>query len=147
MADEGQVIYWDASAILSVLLADKQSEIAADWMRKADTHLISTLAHSETCAVIARLEKGRHLTSGLAKEALQALKNGPWRRLNAWPDWDEAIQLSRRRSLRGADLWHLATSAKLQSEIPELTLLTFDAKLHEAALGERLANHDFLNGA
>ena len=147
MADEGQVIYWDASAILSVLLADEQSEIAADWVRKADTHLISTLAHSETCAVIARLEKEGHLSSGLAKEALQALKDGPWRRLNAWPDWDESIALSRRRPLRGADLWHLATSAKLQTEIPELTLLTFDAKLHQAALGERLASHVFLNGA
>lgn len=146
MANEGQVIYWDASAILSVLLADKHSEIAADWVRKAETHLISTLAHSETCAVIARLEKEGHLTPVLANEALQTLMNGPWRRLNAWPDWDEAIQLSRRWSLRGADLWHLATSAKLQTEIPELTLLTFDTKLHQAALGERLASHDFLNG-
>ncbi|MGH2424940.1 MAG: hypothetical protein ACRDF1_01465 [bacterium] len=39
-------------------------------------------------------------------------------------------------SLRGADLWHLCTAKSLQSELPELRILTFDARLATAARGE-----------
>jgi hypothetical protein len=40
--------------------------------------------------------------------------------------------------LRGAGLWHLATAETLPSDLPELTLLTFDARLAAAAEGEGL---------
>ncbi len=36
----------------------------------------------------------------------------------------------------GADLWHLCTAKSPQIELPELKILTFDARLAAAARGE-----------
>jgi len=101
-------------------------------------HLISTLAWAEVHAVIARVERERALTRVLVKAAREALEEGPWRRLNVSPEWRLMETLSSKWSLRGADLWHLCTAKSLQSELPELRILTFDARLAAAARGEGL---------
>lgn len=101
-------------------------------------HFISTLAYSETCAVIARMQREQILADILAKVSLESLEEGFWRRLNVWPEWEIVLYLSKIWPLRGADLWHLATSKSLQKELPELFLLTFDDRLRKAAQGEGL---------
>jgi hypothetical protein len=46
MAEDAYVVvYWDTSAILSVLLKDNHTEEARKWVRKG-LHLMSTLAYS-----------------------------------------------------------------------------------------------------
>ena len=136
------VVYWDASAILSVLFADTHSESARAMADQRGLHLVSTLTYGETCAVIARLQRERILTQVLIRAAFEVLEEGPWRRLTAWPDWNAIRSLSLKWPLRGADLWHLALTKSLQAQLPEICLLTFDGRLRAAAEGERLSGDD-----
>ncbi len=134
-----QVIYWDASAVLSTLFEDRHSQEALRWTRKDQVHLLSTLAYAETCAVIARIQKEGVLAKVLIEAANEVLEEGLWRHLNLHPDWTTVQPLSAKWRLRGTDLWHLATAKRLQRQIPELCLLTFDARLQKAAQGEDMA--------
>lgn len=59
------VIYWDSSAILSAIFKDRHSAEAQRWARKESIHLMSTLAYTETCAVIARVQRERLLADVL----------------------------------------------------------------------------------
>ena len=136
--DTPSVIYWDSSAILSALFKDARSEEAIEWSRKKGVHLISTLSYAEVFAVITRLKRERILADVLVSAAFEALEQGPWRYLNILPDWEVIKALSQKRSLRGADLWHLAAAKTLQNQIPELELLTFDKRLMSAAKNEHL---------
>jgi predicted nucleic acid-binding protein len=132
-------VYWDSSAILSALFRDGHSEEATRHARRSAVHFLSTLAWAEVHAVIARIERERALAKVLVAAAREAFEEGPWRRLNAVPDWKVVRDLSSKWPLRGADLWHLAVAKGLQSEIPELTVLSFDARLAAAARSEGLA--------
>ena len=138
--DTPSIVYWDASAVLSALFKDSQSEEAIKWSQKKGIHLISTLAYAEVCAVIIRLKKERILADVLVRAAFEALEQGPWRYLNVLPDWEQIKVLSQKRSLRGADLWHLAVGKILQGQIPELEILTFDKKLRAAVKKEHLSS-------
>jgi predicted nucleic acid-binding protein len=136
MADvDGQPIYWDASAVLSVLIHDVNSARATATARGAGTHLFSTLGYAEAFAVVARLEREGSLPSVLADAAREVIVSGPWRRLALQPDWKAIEGLAPRWPLRGADLWHLATAETLRRQLPELTMMTFDARLALASQG------------
>lgn len=132
------VIYWDSSAILSALFEDAHTGRAVNWARKSADHLISSLAYAETCAVISRMKREEILTGEIIDTALAALDAGPWRYLNISPDREIARMLSMKRSLRGADLWHLAAAKSLQTRLHETYLLTFDHLLEAAAREEGL---------
>ncbi len=136
--DDPHVIYWDSSALLSALFKDRCSDEAQKWAHQEGIHLMSTLAYTETCAVIARIQRDSLLADFLIKAALEILEGGPWLHLSAWPEWKIIQPLSVKWPLRGADLWHLATAKSLQKQLPELFLLTFDTRLNAAALGEGL---------
>jgi predicted nucleic acid-binding protein len=145
MTDETGVVYWDASAILSVLFKDRQSDHALKWAHRSHVHFISTLAQAEVCAVIMRLKREHHISAPLVKVSHEALDQGPWRRLVLEPEWGLTQELSQKWNLRGADLWHLATAKTLQKELPELMLLTFDSRLAQSAEGEGLRVSDNLS--
>lgn len=131
-------LYWDSSSILSFLFKDSYSKEALRWSRKKGAHLISTLGYAEACTVISRIKREKVLADILLEVAFKTLKTGPWRYLNIWPEWDKFKALSLKWSLSGSGLWHLATAKKLQKQIPELKLLTFDSRLGIAAEGEGL---------
>lgn len=139
MKPSSTVVYWDTSAILSVLFADEHSVIAARRARKPGFHVLSSLAWAESHAVIARLERDRALPTAMLESARDILEMGPWRRVNVTPEWNLIESLARQWPLRGADLWHLAAAKNLQNELPELNLLSFDSRLAAAAKGEGLA--------
>lgn len=136
---EYAMVYWDASAVLSVLFRDVHSPTAREWAAMEGVHFLSSLAWSEVCAVIFRMEKERIIGEHLVNAAREALRRGPWRRLSGVPDWEITENLSRSWMLRGADLWHLALVKRLLEELPDLMLLTFDVKLEQAAKGEGLS--------
>lgn len=139
MTDKNRdVLYWDASAVLSLLFTDSHSDTAVAWARSGAVHLISTLACAESSAVIAHLQRDQAMTDVLAQSVRNSLSNGPWRRTTVQPAWETIHPLATRWPLRGAALWHLACAKGLQQQLPELHLLTFDNRLHEAALGEGL---------
>jgi hypothetical protein len=127
--EDAQPIYWDASAVLSVLISDVHSAKATATARGAGTHLLSTLGYAEAFAVIARFERDGTLPAVLAGAAREVIVNGPWRRLALQPDWTAIEGLAPRWPVRGADLWHLATAETLRRQLPELQMITFDARL------------------
>ena len=133
------VIYWHTSAVLSALFRDAHSEDAFARARGGGVHLLSSLGWAETEAVVAQVERERAMSPVLVQAAREALDNGPWRLIHVSPDRSQMRELARRWPLRGADLWHLSLAKLLAAELPELRLLSYDARLNVSALGEGLA--------
>jgi predicted nucleic acid-binding protein len=139
MAEATVVLYWDTSAVLSYLFVDSHSAIAHNWAATDGHHLLSSLAHAEACAVIARMTREGIIDESDANAAQATVQNGWWRELNGLPDRDTVSLLAEKWTLRGADLWHLAMAVSLREELSELTLISFDDRLSKAATGEGLA--------
>jgi len=136
---EDSVLYWDSSAVLSVLVQDRHSERAMESARKKAYHLISSLVVAEVNAVLNRMNREGYLRDVFLEAALEAFETGPWRLLRLGPHPSDMVSLARRWPLRGADLWHLALAVRLKREdLPELCMLTFDQRLLAAAEGENL---------
>jgi predicted nucleic acid-binding protein len=133
MNKSAQVIYWDASAILSALVEDDHTDQAQEWLKKRGAHVVSTLSYAEVLAVFERLRRSGVVSEKLVDRSLEGLERGPWQRLDLQPDWGDIRSLASQWSLRGADLWHLSTAMGLRREIGEMTLLTFDKRLRRAA--------------
>jgi predicted nucleic acid-binding protein len=140
MADIPAVLYWDTSALLSLFFADEHSGQARKCENSGTVHLLSSLAHAEASAVIARITRAGMLDPDSAATVHTAMTSSPWRVLNGLPDRLLVTELSRKWPLRGADLWHLAMAVSLKRDLPEISMLTFDACLLEAAVGEGLAH-------
>jgi predicted nucleic acid-binding protein len=138
MNKSAQVIYWDASAILSALVEDDHTDQAQEWLKKRGAHVVSTLSYAEVIAVFERLRRSGVVSEKLVDRSLEGLERGPWQRLDLQPDWGDIRSLASQWSLRGADLWHLSTAIGLGREIGEMTLLTFDKRLRLAAQGAGL---------
>ena len=126
-------IYWDASAVLSVLIKDSHSETARRWIRKTGLHLLSSLAYAEVVSVLGRMRRENFLTGILLQSASQELLEGPWRFLNLCPARDQVDSLRGKYALKGADFWHLALAGTMKREISELMFITFDQKLRDGA--------------
>ncbi|MCI5224115.1 MAG: PIN domain-containing protein [Candidatus Electrothrix sp. AR4] len=140
MDEANLVVYWDASAVLSLLFDDIHTKSAQSWWKRSRTvHLLSSLAFVETAAVIGRLERTGSLDAFLVETAYTNLAAWGWRRTSIQPDSELVGTYARCWPLRGADLWHLACACTLRRQLPELRLLTFDNRLHEAAVGEEVA--------
>ncbi len=139
MTDEPALVtYWDTSAILSVLFRDVHSDRAFRIAARAGIHLMSSLAWTEAHAVIGRIEREARISNAGARDARSQLSGGVWRRIYIEPDWGRAEQLAQAWPLRGADLWHLSAALELREALPELTFISYDSRLREAALGEGL---------
>ncbi|MBN2383129.1 type II toxin-antitoxin system VapC family toxin [bacterium] len=132
------VLYWDSSAVLSVLFADMNSGQALQWIGAKGTHLLSTLAIAEVYAVINRLKREGLLADILIRAAVETFEKSPYRSLFEQPDRSIMKSLAAQWSVRGADLWHLALAKTIQEQLPELVFITFDTKLSHAAAGEGL---------
>lgn len=139
MSQSAQVVYWDASAILSALVVDDHTEQAQEWLRRRGAHVLSTLAYAEVLAVFERLRRSGIVSERLVVRSLEGLERGLWHRLELQPSWRDIRSLGSKWSLRGADLWHLSTATGLRREMGELILLTFDKRLQLAAQGEGLS--------
>ena len=117
-----------------MLLRDARSDAALARIRRPDVHILSTLAWVEVHAVLAR-----HLREGtpdsVVSRAASTLERAGWRHLRTGPSRAHVSALAQRWSLRGADLWHLATARTLGDEV-RISVLTFDRALDEAAKGE-----------
>lgn len=133
------VLYWDASAVLSALVQDTHSKVAARWSGRDGLHLVSTLGWAETTVVLYRLAGEGHFTKALLDSAIESLAAGPWRLVQRGPDRNAIDSLAARHKLRGADLWHLAQAQTLLGELPGLKMLTFDRRLRTAAESEGLS--------
>lgn len=131
--DSVRTLYWDASAVVSVLVTEGHSRSSRSRLREGGTHLLSTLAYAEALAAVSRRVRERQAPAATARELRSRLLGEPWRPVTVQPSWATLDEVSRDHALRGADLWHLATALTLRQNIPELLLLTYDGRLHAAA--------------
>lgn len=124
--------YWDASAVVSLLIADTHTAEARRLQRQNSIHLLSSLTLAETAAVLRRLADLEEIAPATARRLFDALSQWPWQLVQLHPTHATLAGLGRGASLRGADLWHLALWSELRSELPELELVTFDRRLAAA---------------
>ena len=135
------LVYFDASALVKLCVAEPGSELASALWNRADVVTTSRLSDTEVRAALAAGER----TGGLdAAERAQAL--AAWERL--WPALhlvevspevlDRASDLagSDGHSLRGADAVHLASALVLRHE--DAIFAVWDERVASAARAEAL---------
>jgi len=127
------ILYWDASAILSLLVEDIHSAKAIEIEKQKGIHFTSTLGIAETYAVLKRMNHEKVLMDILYESAVDSFERSAIRKINTQPDRTIVCGLSSQYVLKGADLWHLAAVKTIQSELPEVVLLSFDKQLTIAA--------------
>lgn len=132
-------VYWDTSAILSVLVADEHTRAAREQFARSSLKLVSTLALAEALAVLARLEREGEIRPKSRARAATSLFADPWIRWEGQPRRELLAELASRTRLRGADLWHLGAALTAREELPELELLTFDRQVATSATTVGLA--------
>jgi predicted nucleic acid-binding protein len=132
------VVYWDASAILSLLVEDQHSRTAMQTIVTDGVHLLSSLAESEVLAVLQRMKAEKRLSIENHEAILSSFENEPFRYIKIQPERDRINALSGRHILKGADLWHLAATLTITGDLPETKIFTFDNQLIRAAKSENV---------
>lgn len=137
MATSG-VLYWDASAVLSVLCQDDHADAALTLLEASRTNLLSSLTWAEVHSVLNHMLRLQGLTPDFLALFSESLERPIWTKIFGSPDWVLTKSLASRWALKGADLWHLAEAKTLQQEVPEIKVVTFDVRLQTATAGEGL---------
>ena len=134
------IVYFDASALVKLLVEERGSETAAALWDSCDAAVSSRLAYPEVCAALAAAGRNHDLD----QESLAACER----------DWEEfwetmrpvelservqrvAGNLAKRHRLRGADAVHLASALEINAS--DLVVAVWDRRLHAGAVAERLA--------
>jgi uncharacterized protein len=139
------LVYFDASALVKLVVEGAGSELAAELWDGCDASVSSRLAHPEVCAALAAAGRNHDLTepeTGAARDA--------WDRywaairpveLTAAVE-QQAGQLARLHALAGADAVHLASALAIGD--PGLVVAVWDRRLHAGArdAGLRVAPAD-----
>lgn len=129
-------VYWDASAVLSLLFPDGHSRAARACAAQEVENMLSSFALAEIYAVLERARKSGARSEAVIAESKRRLVRGRWRYVRISPRRAMLQELAPKYALNSADLWHLSLAKALNEERPGLRLLSFDAKLVEAARGE-----------
>lgn len=134
------VVYFDASALVKLVVEESGSEIAAALWDGCDVAASSRLSYPEVRAALAAAGRNHDLNdSSVARCEL---------------DWEEfwagirpveltqrvqmaAGELAKRHGLRGADAVHLASALELG--IPDLIVAAWDHRLVSGAVAENLS--------
>lgn len=148
-ADCGLVLYWDGSALLSVLYRDAKTAALRKRALEPGVHLMSTLALAEVQAAAARrgYPPGRRPKSpragasyatraASAAAAAWALGRGPWRLTHASPS---AARLPIGGGLDAIGAWHLAVARALHGQLPELRIQSASERMRRVAAEYGLA--------
>jgi uncharacterized protein len=134
------LIYFDASVLLPLLIADAHTEKASAWYSGLSaTVVVSDFANLEVNAVLSRHLRVGRLTQGEVENALldfDAMRANCERLSHGPSDFLLAERLVRDFStkLAPADALHLASAKNAGA-----ALATFDARLAEAANGQGVA--------
>lgn len=131
------MIYFDASVLVSLLVADANTSRASAWYSNLKASVIvSDLASLEVSAVLSRDSRTGRLTRRAAEGALldfDAMRASCERLSHGAPDFVLAERMVRDFStkLAAADALHLASAKNAGA-----ALATFDTRLAEAAKGQ-----------
>jgi len=134
------VVYFDASALVKLVIDEDGSDIAAELWDSCDAALASRLAYPEVRAALAAAERGGLITSRDGRQAVrewQAFWAGI-RPIELSSEVEQrAGELASTQALRGADAVHLASALTLG--ITEAVVAAWDERLHAAAAASGLA--------
>ena len=134
------LVYFDASALVKLVVEEQGSEIASELWDGCDAALSSRLAYPEVCAALASAHRNHGLSDAGFATAMQSWEEF-WAAVRP-VELTSAIarqagELARRRALRGADAVHLASALAIGSD--ELIVAVWDRRLRDGAIAERLS--------
>lgn len=134
------LVYFDASALVKLVLDEAGSDIAAALWNGCDAALSSRLAYPEVCAALAAAGRNHELTQPEAHTAAAEWETfwASIRPVELSADVEQSAgQLAALHGLRGADAVHLASAVALGAT--DLTVAVWDRRLHAAVLAVGLA--------
>lgn len=134
------IAYFDASALVKLVIDEPGSDDAAALWDAADAVVSSRVAHAEVRAAIAAARRATRLTSDQSEDAKQL-----WDHLRAalrLVELSEVVaqhagDLAEEHALSGFDAIHLASALLVNAE--ELVLTTWDARLSAATAATGIA--------
>jgi uncharacterized protein len=134
------LLYFDASALVKLLVEEAGSDLAAELWDGADAVLSSRLAYPEVRAALAAAGRNHDLRPADVAGAERAWE-GFWRAVRP-VELTAAVEraagdLCSRHALRGADAVHLASALAVAG--PDLVVAVWDRRLHAGARAEGLA--------
>lgn len=134
------IVYFDASALVKLIVDEAGSEVAAAIWDGCDAAFASRLAHPEVCAALAAAGRRGDLSPEDVAECEHRWQQF-WAsirpvELNAQIE-QTACRIARHHRLRGADAVHLASALALDSV--DLVVAVWDRRLHAGAIAEHLA--------
>jgi hypothetical protein len=131
------LVYFDASALVQLLVEEPGSERVAALWDGAGARLTSRLGHVEVCAALAAAGRAGRLDGSDARTALQAWQ-GFWRAMVVveltQQVADHAAELAAEHALRGADAIHLASALA----VGEVVVAVWDTRLRQAVVAAGL---------
>lgn len=135
------IVLWDTSAAVKLVRAQRGSELAEQLWRGGDTAAASALVLPEVASTLARNRADGRL-DGPTYDASMAR----WQRYAAQfallvvhrERGERAAELVAVTGLRGAAAVHLASAVDLADRGAEVTLATWDRRLHATALDQGL---------
>lgn len=132
--------YFDASALVKLVVDEEGSDLAAQLWDGCDAALASRLAHPEVCAALAAAGRNHDLDDDQRADALRWWDElwSAVRPVELTPEVAlDAGALAGKHGLRGADGVHLASALALGDD--RLVVAVWDRRLHAAARAEGLA--------
>jgi uncharacterized protein len=134
------LVYFDASALVKLVIDEDGSELAARLWDRCDAALSSRSAYVEVWSALAASGRNKDLSEADLVAALTAFDRF-WGSVRA-VELTEAVQLragqlARDLALRGADATHLASALAVGH--PELLMAVWDRRLAAAAQASGLA--------
>lgn len=134
------LVYFDASALVKLVVDEAGSDVAARLWDGCDAALASRLAYVEVCAALAASHRNNDLSNSDLETALTGFETF-WASVRPL-EITEAVQLragrlAREHALRGADAIHLASATAVGD--PELVMAVWDRRLATSAQATGLA--------
>lgn len=132
--------FWDASAIVPLLVEEPASAACREWLRDDREMLVWALSVTEATSAVRRKQRMGELTEAAADEALGRLDAlaGAWSEVQALPRVrDRAHRLLAVHDLRAGDALQLAAALTATLDRPQLLpFVCLDARLQAAARRE-----------
>lgn len=132
--------FWDASAVIPLLLTEKQSDYCLQILKDDQDVLLWCLSRVEIVSAMTRRLREQSLTFGefqSAKIRLQHILEGAYQITALEKVMNRAVRLLEVHPLRAADACQLASVLVATQEDPyRVSLICFDERLKEAAIKE-----------
>lgn len=133
------LIYFDASALVKLVIDEPGSDLAADMWDGCDAAVSSRLSYPEVRAALGAAYRNHDLGERQLHEATAAFDEfwSAMRPIELTPAVERAAgDLTDRYALRGADAVHLASALAVDDS--ELLVAVWDRRLHAGARAVRL---------